>query len=88
MGKKGDEERKEGGQSMAETEGPREISENPLARQCGAAPRLRGDALYSHFCHVSAGNCLLRSIARRIFVRRFYENVWTNGAHTMTRREP
>lgn len=44
MGKKGDEERKEGGQSMAETEGPREISENPLARQCGAAPRLRGDA--------------------------------------------
>lgn len=45
MGKKGDEERKEGGQSMAETEGPREISENPLARQCGAAPRLRGDGL-------------------------------------------
>lgn len=50
--------------SMAETEGPREISENPLARQCGAAARLRGDALYSHFCHVSAGNCLLRPVAR------------------------
>lgn len=34
MEKKGDEERKERGQSMAETEGPREISENPLARLC------------------------------------------------------